>query len=107
PEWFAEWVKQAIKIGKGPHPDLFPRRDCVAFWEERSRARFVFETTEDLAMSTLGKVMDKKETPELGHRDTQNLVPGHFGIRGTITHAVVIKEGDLFFLCEPDGGVPL
>ncbi len=35
------------------------------------------------------------------------LVPGHTAIRGSITHAVVIKDGDLFFLSEPDGAVPL
>lgn len=35
------------------------------------------------------------------------MVPGSTAIRGSITHAVVIKHGDLFFLSEPDGSVPL
>jgi glycogen debranching enzyme len=50
--------------------------------------------------------MDEKP-PELSHAETRDLVPGNFGIRGSITHAVVIKQGDVFFLCDPDGGVPL
>ncbi len=39
--------------------------------------------------------------------EPETLVPGNAAIRGSITHAVVIKEGDLFFLSEPDGSVPL
>src|SRR5215813_9666694 len=39
--------------------------------------------------------------------DEQELVPGTTSITRSITHAVVIKDGDVFFLCEPDGGVPL
>lgn len=41
------------------------------------------------------------------HQDGHELVPGSTAIRGSITHAVVIKHGDLFFLSEPDGSVPL
>jgi glycogen debranching enzyme len=57
-------------------------------------------------MTTSNQLIDEK-APELSHAETRDLVPGNFGIRGSITHAVVIKEGDVFFLCEPDGGVPL
>jgi len=39
--------------------------------------------------------------------DEQELVPGTTSITRSITHAVVIKDEDVFFLCEPDGGVPL
>jgi len=39
--------------------------------------------------------------------DEQELVPGTTSITRSITHAVVIKDGGVFFLCEPDGGVPL
>jgi glycogen debranching enzyme len=39
--------------------------------------------------------------------DEQELVPGTTSITRSITNAVVIKDGDVFFLCEPDGSVPL
>jgi glycogen debranching enzyme len=58
-------------------------------------------------MITSDKLAHTEETPAFSHPETQELVPGNAGIRGSITHAVVIKEGDLFFLTEPDGGVPL
>src|SRR5438067_773027 len=35
------------------------------------------------------------------------LVPGAVSMTRATAHAVVIKEGDLFFLCEPDGRLPL
>jgi glycogen debranching enzyme len=35
------------------------------------------------------------------------LVPGTTTIARSITHAVVIKDEDMFFICEPDGSVPL
>src|SRR5215813_8883741 len=37
----------------------------------------------------------------------QELVPGVTSITRSIAHAVVIKDGAIFFLCEPDGAVPL
>ena len=36
-----------------------------------------------------------------------NLVPGVHSIRGNVAEALVIKNGNLFFLSEPDGTVPL
>jgi hypothetical protein len=39
--------------------------------------------------------------------EEQELVPGTTSITRSITHAVVIKDEDVFFLCEPDGVVPL
>src|SRR5262245_45888639 len=39
--------------------------------------------------------------------DEQELVPGVTSITRSIAHAVVIKDGDIFFLCEPDGAAPL
>jgi glycogen debranching enzyme len=42
----------------------------------------------------------------LAHEE-QELVPGTTSITRSITHAVVIKDEDVFFLCEPDGIAPL
>jgi glycogen debranching enzyme len=39
--------------------------------------------------------------------EEQELVPGTTSITRSITNAVVIKDEDIFFLCEPDGSVPL
>src|SRR5262245_42807902 len=39
--------------------------------------------------------------------DEQELVPGTTSITRSITEAVVIKDEDIFFLCEPDGSAPL
>jgi glycogen debranching enzyme len=39
--------------------------------------------------------------------DEQELVPGVTSITRSIAHSVVIKDEDIFFLCEPDGDVPL
>ncbi|HEY8459542.1 MAG TPA: glycogen debranching N-terminal domain-containing protein [Blastocatellia bacterium] len=39
--------------------------------------------------------------------EEQELIPGVTSITRNIAHAVVIKDGDIFFLCEPDGSVPL
>jgi glycogen debranching enzyme len=39
--------------------------------------------------------------------EPRELVPGHPGIRGSITHAIIIKQGDLYFVTEPDGSLPL
>jgi glycogen debranching enzyme len=39
--------------------------------------------------------------------DEQELVPGATSIARSIAHAVVIKDEDIFFLCEPDGSAPL
>ncbi len=39
--------------------------------------------------------------------DEQELVPGATSITRSIARAVVIKDGDVFFLCEPDGSTPL
>jgi glycogen debranching enzyme len=39
--------------------------------------------------------------------DEQELVPGVTSITRSIAHAVVIKDGDIFFLCEADGSAPL
>src|SRR5207237_10909372 len=36
-----------------------------------------------------------------------NLVPEVHSIRGNVAEAIVIKNGNLFFLSEPDGTVPL
>src|SRR5262249_45687575 len=38
--------------------------------------------------------------------DEQELVPGTTSSTRSIAHAVVIKDEDIFFLCEPDGSVP-
>jgi YD repeat-containing protein len=40
-------------------------------------------------------------------QDEQGLVPGATSITRSIARAVVIKDGDVFFLCEPDGSAPL
>src|SRR5262249_30606599 len=42
----------------------------------------------------------------LAHEEPE-LVPGTTSITRSITHAVVIKDEDVFFLCEPDGIAPL
>jgi glycogen debranching enzyme len=39
--------------------------------------------------------------------DEHELVPGVTSITRSIAHVVVIKDGDIFFLCEPDGAAPL
>src|SRR5256885_1386063 len=39
--------------------------------------------------------------------ETPNLVPEVHSIRGNVAEALVIKNGNLFFLSEPDGTVPL
>ena len=51
---------------------------------------------------------DQKITahPPVSEQESHELVPGSAAIRGSITHAVVIKNRDLFFLSEPDGSVP-
>jgi hypothetical protein len=36
-----------------------------------------------------------------------NLVPEVHSIKGSVAEALVIKNGNLFFLSEPDGAVPL
>src|SRR2546421_1603525 len=48
-------------------------------------------------------------SPVLGsaHDDNVILVPGVTTIDGKIADALVIKDGNLFFLSEPDGAVPL
>ncbi len=43
----------------------------------------------------------------LSHHDEQELIPGTTSIARSIARAVVIKDEDIFFLCEPDGSVPL
>src|SRR5262245_54341750 len=57
---------------------------------------------------------DRKTTPgALGVKDLslpydeQELVPGATSSIRSIARAVVIKDEDIFFLCEPDGAVPL
>src|SRR6266513_4212952 len=39
--------------------------------------------------------------------ETPNLVPEVHSIKGNVAEALVIKNGNLFFLSEPDGTVPL
>src|SRR6267378_1045778 len=39
--------------------------------------------------------------------DSPNLVPEAHSIKGNVAEALVIKNGNLFFLSEPDGTVPL
>src|SRR6266516_1718207 len=39
--------------------------------------------------------------------ENPNLVPGIHSIKGSVAEALVIKNGNLFFLSEPDGTVPL
>src|SRR5438132_8984072 len=39
--------------------------------------------------------------------ETPNLVPEVHSIKGSVAEALVIKNGNLFFLSEPDGTVPL
>ena len=36
-----------------------------------------------------------------------DLAPGMTAVTSSIAHAVVLKDDDLFFLCQPDGTVPL
>ena len=54
---------------------------------------------------------DQKTTPGVNElslpHDEQELVPGVTSITRSIAHAVVIKDGDIFFLCETDGAAPL
>jgi len=54
---------------------------------------------------------DQKTTPGVNEfllpYDEQELVPGTTSITRSIAHAVVIKDEDIFFLCEHDGAVPL
>ena len=40
-------------------------------------------------------------------QDERELVPGATSITRSIARVVVIKDGDIFFLCEPDGSAPL
>src|SRR5207244_12321892 len=39
--------------------------------------------------------------------ENPNLVPEVHSIRGNVAEALVIKNGNLFYLSEPDGTVPL
>src|SRR5438046_9403412 len=39
--------------------------------------------------------------------ENPNLVPGIHSIKGSVAEALVIKNGNLFFLSEPDGRDPL
>src|SRR4030095_16453622 len=54
---------------------------------------------------------DQKAPPGVNEfslpHDEHELVPGVTSITRSIAHAVVIKDEDIFFLCEPDGSVPL
>ena len=54
---------------------------------------------------------DQKTTIEVSDlslpHDDQELVPGATSITRSIARAVVIKDGDIFFICEPDGAAPL
>src|SRR5438874_2558944 len=47
------------------------------------------------------------EIRRIGPGDEQELVPSAAAIIRSITHAVVIKREDIFFLSETDGSVPL
>ena len=40
-------------------------------------------------------------------QENPNLVPEVHSIKGNVAEALVIKNGNLFFLSEPDGTVPL
>src|SRR5437016_12837956 len=43
----------------------------------------------------------------IAEKENPNLVPGAHSIKGNVAEAIVIKNGNLFFLSEPDGTVPL
>jgi glycogen debranching enzyme len=43
----------------------------------------------------------------LSNSNGHELVPSAAALTRSIAHAVVIKDEDIFFLCEPDGSVPL
>src|SRR5262249_19066141 len=47
------------------------------------------------------------ESEFLSIYDEQELVPGRTSSTRSITDAVVIKDEDVFFLCDPEGSVPL
>src|SRR5262245_22728704 len=46
------------------------------------------------------------QAPELAPLEHE-LVPGMAAVTRSIAHAVVMKDDDVFFLCQPDGTVPL
>ncbi len=54
---------------------------------------------------------EKKKAPAVNEfllpHEEQGLVPGATSGTRSIAHAVVIKDEDVFFLCEPDGSVPI
>ena len=43
---------------------------------------------------------------EAGEREHRVQIEGQSSVTQSIAHSVVIKDGDLFFLCDPDGDVP-
>src|ERR671924_645296 len=51
----------------------------------------------------------KRPMTEEGRQERKQRIQTHgrASVTRSIAHAVVVKEGDMFFLCEPDGRVPL
>src|SRR5438477_5274346 len=58
-------------------------------------------------MAKPSHVSDASAAVGSSHDENLTLVPGVTTIEGKIADALVIKDGNLFFLSEPDGAVPL
>ena len=58
-------------------------------------------------MAKRSRASTVSKTVASNHDDDFTLVPGVTTIEGKISDALVVKDGNLFFLSEPDGGVPL
>src|SRR5438046_10399692 len=57
-------------------------------------------------MTTHGQTLAVPSDSIVGD-ENPNLVPEVHSIKGSVAEALVIKNGNLFFLSEPDGAVPL
>jgi glycogen debranching enzyme len=56
------------------------------------------------AMSVSNQSTEQANAP---HTQYEEIVPNMAAVTRSIAHAVVIKDEDMFFLCQPDGTVPL
>src|ERR1700759_699451 len=56
-------------------------------------------------MSVNDQTVDSADT--LRSAEEHELIPSMAAVTRSIAHAVVIKDDDMFFLCQPDGTVPL
>lgn len=55
-------------------------------------------------MSVMDQSSEQAGTPPTPYEE---LIPNMAAVTRSIAHAVVIKDDDMFFLCQPDGTVPL